>query len=128
MRSGTSKRRRVSAFTLIEVLIVIGLMAILVAMVVPVVQTSTREASQVAFVADLRIFADAAWVHASDALSFEKDQTLASVGSGIELQVLRNLSIRFDTGVVLSPIETSGGLKLADVGDMEFYVVGTLLY
>jgi hemolysin activation/secretion protein len=75
-----------------------------------------------------RVFADAAWVHASDALAFETNQTLASVGSGIELQILRNLSIRFDTGVVLSPIETSGGAVLADVGDMEFYVVGTLLY
>ncbi len=74
-----------------------------------------------------RVFTDVAWVHASDALGSEPDATLASVGSGLELQVLRNLSFRFDLGIALA--ECCGSLNPeTEVGDMEFYVVGTLLY
>ena len=71
-----------------------------------------------------RAFFDAGWVHPSDALAFEKSESLMGAGGGIELQFMRNLSVRFDLGVALSDLSDGS----TEVGDTEFYVVGTVLY
>jgi hemolysin activation/secretion protein len=71
-----------------------------------------------------RAFFDGGYVHPSSGLGFEQSESLMGVGGGIELQFLRNLSLRFDAGVALSDL-SDGSTR---VGDTEFYVVGTVLY
>jgi len=69
-----------------------------------------------------RVFTDAAHVMTSDANSTEPDETLWSVGAGLELQFFRNLTVRFDAGHVLETVRKSKR------GDTRGYVVATLLY
>ena len=71
-----------------------------------------------------RVFVDSAFVHASDAFGFEPNETLLSAGGGIELQILRNLSLRFDAGFALSDLSDGRTRR----GDSELYLVGTVLY
>lgn len=71
----------------------------------------------------LRGFVDAAWVKDADRYAFEPDDTMLGVGGGVELQLLRNFSVRYDVGVALDSV---GGL--ADKYDVQHYVVVTLLY
>ena len=71
-----------------------------------------------------RVFVDSAIVHASDAFGFEPNETLVGAGGGVELQILRNLSIRFDAGFALSDLSDGSTRR----GDSELYLVGTLLY
>ena len=71
----------------------------------------------------LRAFFDAAWVKDAERFSFEPDDALLGAGGGVELQLLRNFSVRYDVGVSLDSV---GGL--ADKYDVEHYVVVTLLY
>jgi hemolysin activation/secretion protein len=72
----------------------------------------------------LRVFSDAARAMASDrrSLDDETHETLWSIGGGVELQVLRNLNLRFDAGHVL----TSAGS--ADAGDTRGHVMATVVY
>jgi len=72
----------------------------------------------------LRVFTDAARVtqNGKSELATETNDTLWSAGGGIELQVLRNLSVRVDTGVALADVGST------ELGDTETYVVATLLY
>ena len=69
-----------------------------------------------------RIFTDAAHVMTSRANSTEPDETLWSIGGGVELQFLRNLTVRFDAGHVLETVRRSKR------GNTRGYVVATLLY
>jgi hemolysin activation/secretion protein len=72
----------------------------------------------------LRIFTDAAQVtsNGSSELRSEADELLWSAGAGIELQVLRNLTVRFDAGYVLNSVREN------ERGDIQGNVVATLLY
>jgi hemolysin activation/secretion protein len=70
----------------------------------------------------VRVFSDAAHVTASDANATEPDETLWSVGGGLELQVLRNLTLRVDAGHTLLSTEDT------DSGDTRVHFVGTVLY
>jgi hemolysin activation/secretion protein len=71
-----------------------------------------------------RVFVDAAHVMPSSGMDFEQSQTLAGAGGGIELQLLRHLSLRLDAGVALSKLDDGS----ASVGDTQLHLVGTLLY
>jgi hemolysin activation/secretion protein len=71
-----------------------------------------------------RVFVDAAHVMPSSGMDFEQSQTLAGAGGGIELQLLRHLSLRLDAGVALSELDDGS----AGVGDTQLHLVGTLLY
>ncbi|MDH3404482.1 MAG: hypothetical protein OEP45_12750 [Acidobacteriota bacterium] len=71
-----------------------------------------------------RVFFDGGYVHPSGGLAFETSESLMGAGGGIELQLLRNLSLRFDAAVALSDLSDG----TTEVGDSEFYVVGTVLY
>jgi general secretion pathway protein G len=59
-RCGPTARRRPAGFTLVEVMTVVVIMAILAAILVPRYHTSSKEAQQRAFVADVQVFAQAA--------------------------------------------------------------------
>jgi hemolysin activation/secretion protein len=70
----------------------------------------------------LRVFSDAAQVWSSDANDTEPDETLFSVGGGVEMQLLRNLSVRLDAGHVLSTVGSS------EAGDTRGHVLATVVY
>jgi hemolysin activation/secretion protein len=71
-----------------------------------------------------RIFGDAAHVESSHALAFEDPETLASVGGGLELQVLRNLILRGDVGYTLHNLNDAG----QDAFETRGHVAATVLY
>lgn len=70
----------------------------------------------------LRTFFDVGFTIESDRNSAEENQTLSSIGVGIELVLKRNLSLRFDWGIALQ--------KVRDVesGDNEAHFSATLRY
>ena len=70
------------------------------------------------------LLVDAAQTMPSGGQEFEQGETLAGAGGGIELQLMRYLTLRLDAGVALSGLEESG----TDVGDARLHMVGTLLY
>ncbi len=70
----------------------------------------------------LRVFTDAAYVTQSDRRDNESDDLLWSAGAGLELQVLRNLTLRLDAGYVLRTVGDS------ERGDTRGHLVATLLY
>jgi hemolysin activation/secretion protein len=70
----------------------------------------------------VRVFSDAARVLSSERISSESHETLFSIGAGLEMQLLRNLSLRLDAGHVLSTVGSS------KTGDTRGHVLATLLY
>ena len=68
------------------------------------------------------LFSDVAWTSAVDENATESDETLWSVGTGFELQVLRNLVVEVDVGHVLQGAEDSKD------GDTRANVLATILY
>jgi hemolysin activation/secretion protein len=70
----------------------------------------------------LRVFSDAAQVWSSEAIDSEEDETLLSVGGGVEMQLLRNLSLRLDAGHVLRTVGSS------ENGDTRGHVLATVMY
>jgi prepilin-type N-terminal cleavage/methylation domain-containing protein len=70
------------AFTLIEIMIVVVLLSILAALAVPVIQTSTDEAEQIAFAADVRILADAAMRYRFENGRWLEDSATGTVPQG----------------------------------------------
>lgn len=70
----------------------------------------------------LRVFTDAAYVTQSDRRDNESDDLLWSAGAGLELQLLRNLTVRLDAGYVLRTVGES------ERGDTRGHLVATLLY
>ncbi len=71
-----------------------------------------------------RVFSDAAYVEASRALDSEPDETLVSAGGGVELTVLRNLTLRADVGHTLGNLSARGN----QAGDTRAHVAATVLY
>jgi hypothetical protein len=68
------------------------------------------------------LFNDVAWTGATNQQATESDATLWSIGTGFELQVLRNLVVGVDVGHVLH------GAEGTDTGDTRANVVATVLY
>ena len=71
-----------------------------------------------------RIFSDVAYVHASHALASEPDETLVSTGGGVELSLLRNLTVRVDVGHTLGNLAPRGN----QAGDTRAHMAATVLY
>ena len=71
-----------------------------------------------------RVFGDAAYVESSRALDSEPDETLVSVGCGVELAVLRNLTLRGDVGHTLGNLSADGN----QAGETRGHVAVTVLY
>ena len=70
----------------------------------------------------LRVFSDAAQVMASEEIDSEPDETLLSVGAGVEMLLLRNLSLRLDAGHVLRTVGSS------ENGDTRGHLLATVVY
>jgi hemolysin activation/secretion protein len=71
-----------------------------------------------------RVFGDLAYVSSSHALESEDPDTLASLGGGLELQILRNFDVRVDVGHTLHDLNAIGGQS----GETRAHVAATLLY
>jgi hemolysin activation/secretion protein len=67
-------------------------------------------------------FIDVGRVTNSDRAAFESDETLMSIGPGVELAFRRNISLRLDLGIAL---QDAGPTKS---GDSRLHFVGTVLY
>jgi hemolysin activation/secretion protein len=67
-------------------------------------------------------FSDVAWTDYVDENATESEETLWSIGTGFELQVLRNLIVGVDVGHVLH------GAERTDAGDTRTNVLATILY
>ncbi|MGH0030544.1 MAG: ShlB/FhaC/HecB family hemolysin secretion/activation protein [Myxococcota bacterium] len=70
----------------------------------------------------IRLFTDSARVFQSGNIGSDEDETLFSLGGGVEMQLLRNLSLRFDAGHVLSDAGS------AESGDTRGHVMATVVY
>jgi hemolysin activation/secretion protein len=71
----------------------------------------------------LRLFLDAGHVRPSDPVGAEEKATLMSIGGGVELQLLRNLNLRFDIGLALG--DAGGRVKKWST---EYHLLASLLY
>jgi hemolysin activation/secretion protein len=71
----------------------------------------------------LRLFVDLGHLRPSDPIGAEKKATLIGIGGGVELQVLRNLNLRFDVGLAASD---AGGR--VDPWSTEFHLLASVLY
>lgn len=72
-----------------------------------------------------KFFTDAGQVYNNDPVAgLEYDETLWSVGAGVELQLSRNLRFQLDWGRVMSDLESGR----AEKGDHELHLSLTLLY
>ena len=71
-----------------------------------------------------RIFSDVAYVESSHALASEDPETLVSTGGGVELSILRNLTVRVDVGHTLGNLSPTGN----QAGDTRAHVAATVLY
>jgi hemolysin activation/secretion protein len=71
-----------------------------------------------------RLFSDAAYVEASHPLDSEPDETLVSAGGGLELSVLRNLTLRADVGHTFGNLSPAGN----QAGETRAHVAATVLY
>jgi hemolysin activation/secretion protein len=72
----------------------------------------------------VRLFSDAAHVEASHPLDSEPDETLVSAGGGLELSVLRNLTLRADVGHTFGNLSPAGN----QAGETRAHVAATVLY
>ena len=70
----------------------------------------------------VRLFNDVAWTGATNQQATESDEWLWSMGTGFQLQVLRNLIVDFDVGHVLH------GAEGTNTGDTRANVLATILY
>lgn len=71
----------------------------------------------------LRLFFDAAHLRPSDPVALEAKATLMGIGGGVELQLLRNLNLRFDVGFA---VDDAGGR--VEKWSNEYHLLATLLY
>lgn len=75
----------------------------------------------------LKGFIDAARVSPNNAPFFETQETLVGVGVGIEARLKRNLTMRLDYGMALTPIGEGAG-RTVDVGDTRLNFSATILF
>lgn len=74
-----------------------------------------------------KAFIDAARVTQNDAPFFELDETPVGVGVGAELRLKRNITVRLDYGIALTPIG-EGANRTTEVGDSRLHFSATLLF
>lgn len=74
-----------------------------------------------------KAFIDAARVTQNDAPFFELDETPVGVGVGAELRLKRNITVRLDYGLALTPIG-EGASRTTEVGDSRLHFSATLLF
>lgn len=74
-----------------------------------------------------KAFIDAARVTQNDAPFFELDETPVGVGLGAELRLKRNITVRLDYGLALTPIG-EGASRTTEVGDSRLHFSATLLF
>src|SRR5690348_16578406 len=89
IRSPDSSPGRARALTLVELLVVIGIIALLLALLLPAANKARESARRVQCVANLRELANAVLLYVAD----DPGQTLPDAGSG-NVQVLAPLSPR----------------------------------
>lgn len=77
-------RRPARGFTLVEILIVVVILGILAAIVVPRFAGASDEARQVAFITELKIFADAAEYFTAREGAFLEDSSTGDIPAGFE--------------------------------------------
>ena len=70
-----------------------------------------------------RAFIDFAQLIQSKPLSFEENETLVSIGAGVEFQLLRNLILRADAGLALTDVGAE-----STAGESRVHFAGTFLY
>lgn len=75
----------------------------------------------------LRAFTDFGFVNVNDSPFFENDETLSSIGVGIEAQLRRNLTLRLDYGMALTNIG-QGAAQTTDVGDGRLHFSATIVF
>lgn len=75
----------------------------------------------------LKGFIDAARVSPNNAPFFETQETLVGVGVGIEARLRRNMTMRLDYGMALTPIGEGAG-RTVDVGDTRLNFSATILF
>lgn len=75
----------------------------------------------------LKGFIDAARVSQNNAPFFERQETLVGVGVGVETRLKRNLTMRLDYGMALTPIGV-GASRAVDVGDTRLNFSATVLF
>ncbi len=75
----------------------------------------------------LKAFVDAGYVSSSRALGFENEESLLSVGLGLEVRLASNFSFRTDWGVVLDEIRSDTPDPTTE-GTQRWHFVFTLLY
>jgi hemolysin activation/secretion protein len=71
----------------------------------------------------LRLFLDAGHLRPNDPGAAEEKATLMSIGGGVELQLLRNLNLRFDIGLAVGD---AGGR--VERWSTEYHLLASLLY
>ena len=75
----------------------------------------------------LKGFIDAARVSPNNAPFFETQETLVGVGLGVEARLKRNLTVRLDYGMALTPVGV-GSSRTVDVGDTRLNFSATILF
>lgn len=75
----------------------------------------------------LKGFIDAARVSQNNAPFFERQETLVGVGVGVEARLKRNLTMRLDYGMALTPIGV-GASRSVDVGDTRLNFSAAILF
>ncbi|MBL4591493.1 MAG: ShlB/FhaC/HecB family hemolysin secretion/activation protein [Phycisphaerales bacterium] len=75
----------------------------------------------------LRGFFDFGFINVNDAPFFENDETLASIGVGVEARLRRNLTVRLDYGLALTNIG-EGAAQTTSVGDGRLHFSATIVY
>jgi len=75
----------------------------------------------------LKGFVDAARVSPNNAPFFETRETLVGVGVGVEARLKRNLTMRLDYGMALTPVGEGAG-RTVDVGDTRLNFSATILF
>lgn len=69
-------------FTLVEILIVVVILGILASIVLPMFNATTEAVKQGAFIADVRIFADAAYIYMQETGEYLEDSSSGTLPTG----------------------------------------------
>ncbi len=75
----------------------------------------------------LRGFFDFGFINVNDAPFFERDESLAGVGVGVEARLRRNLTVRLDYGVAMTDIGQGAG-QTTSSGDGRLHFSATIVY
>lgn len=79
--------KRIRAFTLIEIMIVVAIIAFLAILAVPSFLNARRSAQATAFLDDLRVYSDAAEMYHFDNGEYPEDSSTGDLPTGFELYI-----------------------------------------